>query len=74
MTQTSDGNFTGDLRDLLVPRPAGTKPWEDFVSPDGNLTADQAADLFQDEAAMKEDLESMDFRRGAVNHWSREGE
>jgi hypothetical protein len=63
-------DFTGDLRTLLVPRPDDAEPWQDFASRDGNLDIDTAAELFQDPAAVKEDLQKMNFRRGAANHWT----
>jgi len=67
---TPPSDFTGDLRQLLVPRPSGADPWEDFPSKDGNLDLDTAADLFQDPGAMKNDLRDQHFRRGAVMHWT----
>jgi hypothetical protein len=67
---TPPSDFTGDLRSLLVPRPNGAEPWQDFASKDGNLDLNTAADLFQDPDAMRKDLTDMNFERGAVNHWS----
>jgi hypothetical protein len=63
-------DFTGDLRTLLLPRPAGANPWQDFPTSDGNLDLDTAAELFQDPDAVKKDLTTMHFRRGAANHWT----
>jgi hypothetical protein len=70
---TSDpggSNFAGDLRTLLLPRPTGANPWQDFPSNDGNLDLDTAAELFQDPDAVKKDLTAMHYRRGAANHWT----
>jgi hypothetical protein len=67
---TPGTDFTGDLRPLLVPRPAGANPWENFASSDGTLDLDTAASLFQDEDAVKKDLSELNFERGAANHWS----
>jgi hypothetical protein len=67
---TTPSNFTGDLRTLLVPRPSGAEPWQDFASDDGNLDLGTTAELFQDPDAMRKDLTDLNFERGAANHWS----
>jgi hypothetical protein len=67
---TQGPDFTGDLRELLLPRPAGTDPWEDFPSKDGNLDLQTTAELFQDPDQMKSDLNDQHYRRGAVMHWT----
>jgi hypothetical protein len=72
-TQPATGGFDGDLRELLVPRPSGANPWAEPPDEDGALDIDEAADLFRDEGAMKNDLESLNFRRGAVMHWNDDG-
>lgn len=62
--------FNGNLNQLLLPRPAGSKPWQDFAVKDGTvLTLAQMANLFTDEKEMTSDLQSFKYRRGAVNHW-----
>jgi len=64
--------FGGNLNQLLLPRPSGSQPWEDFAVKDGTtLTLSQMAGLFNDEAEMSDDLRKYSYRRGAVNHWSK---
>ena len=62
--------FTGDLRTLLVPRPAGAKPWDEYAGSDGTLTLDQTTKLFVDPTGVGNELRKRNFARGAVMHWS----
>ena len=67
---TPKGPFTGDLRSLLLPRPPGTKPWQEFARADGTLDLDAAAGLSGGWEDVKEELRKLDFQRGAFNHWT----
>src|SRR5262245_46063836 len=62
--------YLGDLRELLLPRPAGSVPWSDFADADGKLTLDETAKLFTDPSSVGKELASYGFERGAVTHWS----
>lgn len=64
-------HFGGDLRELLLPRPAGTVPWKDFKDADGKLTLAETKGLFTSPDAVGDELSSYHFERGAVTHWGK---
>jgi hypothetical protein len=64
--------FDGDLRTLLVQRPAGAQPWDKLKNEDGNLTLDEVVALFSNNVEMRNDLKSFNFKRAAVAHWSKD--
>lgn len=64
--------FDGDLRTLLVPRPAGAQPWEKLKNDDGNLNLDDVVALFSNNTEMRNDLKAFNFKRAAVGHWSKD--
>ena len=71
-TSADTQRYRGDLRQLLLPRPAGTSPWEDFGDADGKLTLDETRKLFTEPDAVGKELSSYKFERGAVTHWSKD--
>jgi hypothetical protein len=66
-------HFAGDLRDLLIDRPAGSSRWSDFPSEDGSMTVDQMVAAFDDWDELGDKLRSLNYERGAAMHWTRRG-
>ena len=71
-TSADTQRYLGDLRQLLLPRPAGTSPWVDFADADGKLTLGETKNLFTEPDAVGKELSSYKFERGAVTHWSKD--
>jgi hypothetical protein len=65
--------FTGDLRQLLLARPATAQAANDPISSDGVLSLDQAALITHPEDESKAQLQAFGYQRGAVVQW-RDGE
>ncbi len=63
------GGYTGDLRQLLLARPATAQPPADPISADGVLWLDQAALITHPEAEAKVQLQGFGYQRGAVVQW-----
>ena len=61
--------YTGDLRQLLLARPATAQLLTDPISADGMLSLDQAAKITHPEAEAKLQLQAFGFQRGAVAQW-----
>ncbi len=63
------GTYSGDLRQLLLARPATAQPVKDPISADGVLSLDQAAQITHPEAETKVQLLAFDYQRGAAVQW-----
>lgn len=62
--------FSGDLRTLLLPKPAGAKAQaNDHESTNGNVSIEQAAEVFGG-SDMVSQLRELGFQRGALTGWS----
>jgi hypothetical protein len=70
-TPTAEKPFAGDLRELLIDRPAGSSRWNDFPSQDGTLTVAQMVDAFDDWDELGDELSKLNYERGAAVHWTR---
>src|SRR5215470_17884849 len=60
--------FTGDLRTLLLPRPATATNAADPKS-DGTITIEQAAASFGDPTQGMTQLRALGYERGAIEEW-----
>jgi hypothetical protein len=65
-TQT---DFFGDLRTLLLSRPANSSPYDKPLSKDGTLSADDIAQLYPNPDDVKQILANDGFRSAAVAQW-----
>lgn len=65
--------YSGDLRQLLLVRPATAQSVADPITTDGVLTFDQAALITHPEEDSKAQLRSFAYQRGAAVQW-REGD
>jgi hypothetical protein len=63
------GGYTGDLRALLLARPATARSVSDPISADGILSLDQAAQITHPEADAKLQLVDFGYQRGAAVQW-----
>jgi hypothetical protein len=61
--------FSGDLHELLLTPPKGSRPWNKPLSPDGNVDLQLAASNFTDPAAAANALQDYQFERGVVAQW-----
>jgi hypothetical protein len=61
--------YTGDLRKLLLPRPANATNAADPKS-DGTISLDQAAAAFGDPTQGRTQLVTLGYQRGAIGEWS----
>jgi hypothetical protein len=70
MAKPPSTKFTGDLRTLLLAKPAGAKSIEaDQGSPDGTLTIDQLAQTYGNPAAAATWLKRVGYQRGIIRGW-----
>jgi hypothetical protein len=64
--------YTGDLRRLLLARPATAQAADDPIGSDGVLSLDQAAQITHPQDESKAKLVAFGYQRGAIVQW-REG-
>jgi hypothetical protein len=62
-------DFFGDLRTLLLSRPANASAYDKPLSKDGTLTADQIAQLYPNPNDVKQILTNDGFESAAVAQW-----
>jgi hypothetical protein len=67
--------YTGDLRKLLLPVPAGAKPYTvPILGIDGTITVDQASKDNYGDTSKVDFLKGIGFQRGAWVAWSQNGQ
>jgi hypothetical protein len=62
-------DFFGDLRTLLLTPPANSSPFDQPLSKDGTLNADEIARLYPNPNDVKQNLENDGFQSAAVAQW-----
>jgi hypothetical protein len=67
--------YTGDLRKLLLPVPAGAKPYTvELLGTDGTITMEQASEDNYGDTSKVDYLKGIGFQRGAYAAWSQNGQ
>jgi hypothetical protein len=66
---TTPAGFTGDLRTLLLTKPAGATPLSHEGAADGTLSLTEAAAPYTDSAQVAKEMRDLEYQQGAVTAW-----